>query len=207
MGKLIDKLERLQKSAAPRLGFGPAVAAKQPSMALIAVLSSLNAQHAAAAVQAGADALVVRSGGNGADGSLPKALGVAETIPCGVVLADGAQGAPSCDFAVARMSDPLGTLLEADKVDKLVRLDGDIADPLLRALESLPIEGVVLSEPAAPLTFQELARYYRVTKGTSKVVLAMVPATVDRSVNALLVAVKLTIGFHTKLLTQPVVWL
>lgn len=181
MGKLVDKLERLQRASAPRLGFGPALPARQLGVALIAVLPAVDAKAAAAAVKAGADALLVQSIGKTPQGSLAQALGVQETVPCGATLNGAGRDIPSCDFVVAGMVDPAGPLSEADSLDRLLRLDGETPDPLLRALEALPIDGVVVPETAGPLTFAELARIYRVTRGTSKFVMAAVGATTDRA--------------------------
>ena len=187
MGKLIDKLERMGKTEGPRLGFSASASSKPASMALVGVLPDVNQELAAAAVEGGADCLLVRrAGGKKSKASLAQALGVAESIPCGgeVAGSEGEDGA-GWDFAVLEAADPLGPLLEAEDVDKALRLEADPPDSLLRALETLPIDAAILPEPAASLTLQALVPYYRVARATSKPILAYLPAAGEPPLSAL----------------------
>ena len=185
MGKLIDKLERMGKTEGPRLGFSTSASSKPASMALVGVLPDANQELAAAAVKNGADCLLVRrAGGKKSKASLAQALGVAESIPCGGEVAGSEEGA-GWDFAVLAASDPLGPLLEAEDVDKALRLEADPPDSLLRALETLPIDAAILPEPAASLTLQALLPYYRVARATSKPILAYLPAAGEPPLSAL----------------------
>ena len=171
MGKLIDKLERLQRTEGPRLGFGTSTATREPCMALVALLPDMDAELAAAAVEGGADCLLVRKA-SGQD-NLAKALGVSESVPCGAE-ASGSEGADGAgwDFAVLGATDPVGSLLAADRLDRALRLDADAPESVLRTLESLPLEAILLPAPADNVTLETLMPYYRVSRSTSKPVLA-----------------------------------
>lgn len=180
MGKLIEKLDRMQRASGPRLGFGASEGGKGPSLALIAALPSPDPKTAAAAVENGASAILVRQAGKKA-GPLGQALSVADSVPCGAVWDDGTQ-TEGLDFAVLDAGQPIGALLDLDKVDRVLRLERHASDEVLRTLESLPIDGYLLPEPPAPLTLQGLMEYYRAARATTKPVLAAVPVSASPAV-------------------------
>ncbi len=80
MGRLTDKIERMQKTAAPRLGFAQGSATKQPSLLLVAVLPTASRSLANAAVNAGADCLLVQQVDGAPDTSLRDKLGVVDSV-------------------------------------------------------------------------------------------------------------------------------
>ncbi len=156
-------------------------------MVLIAVLPDASAEVAAAAVQNGADSLLVRKpGALKSKSTLAQTLGVADSIPCGAEVA-GAAGADGAgwDFAVLDMSDPIGGLMDADDLDTALRLEADPPDSFLRTLDGLPVDLAFLPEPPSSLTLQALLPYYRVSRATSKPVLASLAIMATQALPAL----------------------
>ena len=167
MGKLIDILNRLGQTTGPRLGFGASGDDDRPSLAIVAILDKATKDLAAAATKAGAVAVVAPPGGR-KSGSLRKTLGLGDGVAC------GASGPHSgADFVLTGMADPLASPEEGAEQDLVLRLPQEVSGNLLRTLESLPADAVVV-EAGAPATLQDLVPYYRVARATSKPVLALV---------------------------------
>ncbi len=171
MGRLIEKLEKMQRSTGTRLGFGPATTVTSRSLAIVGVLASTDAKLAVTAVENGADALLVRSGGKKTAPNIP------EGIPLGVE-----RPSAEADFDVVEMSDPLTTRHEGADGDTLLLLDQHLPDEVFRTLEALPVDGYIVSGLAAPATYESMVGLYRVTRATTKPVLVRVETEVDASV-------------------------
>lgn len=181
MGRLIEKLERMQKTNAPRMGFASMAVQKQASVLLIGVVPTANRSLATAAANAGADCILVQEADVAAGGSLREKLGIADNVLCGGTISNAEADLDGLDFAVVDLAAPVGQFLNGERVDPVLSIQADLPDSTLRTIESLPIEAVILPGPAVPLTLQGLVAYYRVTKVTSKPVLSFVPAKAEPS--------------------------
>ncbi len=177
MGKLIDKLGRIGR-AGPRIGFGAANDSRDALMGIVAVLRSADAALAKQAVTQGADAILISDhpGGKRAKGPLAKLLGVGEGVPCGAEAPASSDAGP-WDFALVTTGDALDGLLTAQDLDLLLRLPAGAPEATLRALEAMPIDGVVVEAPQGPLTLDALLPCYRAAAATRKPVLAQAPLT------------------------------
>ena len=174
MGKLIDRIERVQKSSGTRLGFAPPTASKQPSMVLIAVLPSSDAGLASAAIGHGADAVMVREVSARGGEAVAKALKVASQIPVGAMLKGRMTEHPASDFIVVDVGSSASALGEGEDIDVVLSLGFDLPDPQLRTLEALPVDALIVPAPEGELTLDNLAAYYRVTRSSNKPVLSYV---------------------------------
>jgi len=183
MGKLIQKLNRVGSTSAPRLGFGMGTDAKRSGMLLIATIESRDEATAKAAVSGGADAVLVSEpSAKKTKTSLAKSLGVADNVATGGYASTAADGeAAGWDFVVLLPGDPVGPLVDAESLDRVLRLPREVPDATLRALEALPVDSIVLEIPESALLLEDLISICRVTQATRKPVLALVPIDIDRS--------------------------
>lgn len=178
MGKLLDKLSRIGKASAPRMGFAPAATQKQPSLALIVALDRADKETAKAALQAGADAIVVmKQAGAKSKTPLAQSLGAGEGIPCGGDISEGqASDASSWDFALLGKGTTIEDANLGDQVDKVLWLPQPPNLELLQALEGLPVDTIAMDarNQLKPLTLEGLSAFHRVASATRKPLLASV---------------------------------
>ena len=179
MGKLIEKIERMQKSSGPRLGFAPPNATKQTFMLLVAVIPSSSAALAAAATAHGADGLLIKEVSTQGSPSLSPGLKLSSQTPVGVMLQGDQSERPAGDFVVVDITAPAAVLTDGEDIDVVLSVGLDLSDAELRVLEALPIDAVILPATEGPLTLENLIAYYRVTRSTNKPVLANVSGTPD----------------------------
>lgn len=144
MSKLLDKLNRVSRGPAQPLGFRTAASRpKSPSMALIAVLSPGDT-HAATAARKSADAVLLK----GAECQIVASLG---EVPWGATLDEatdpdyiGALKGMGCDFLVFDAAKSPPALLREEAMGKIVEITTSLADGLIRAIEQLPIDAVLI---------------------------------------------------------------
>lgn len=171
MGKLIDKLGRVGKGGGSRLGFGGASQNSEPGMAIVAVLAAADPGLAKDVIAAGADAIVAPGASTGAKGPLHKTLEVAESVPCGL---EGGSHA-GCDFVLIGPADHAEAALTSSEVDVVLRLPGHAPESLMRLLESLPVDAVIVEGPAKRLSVESLEALYRAAQATRKPIVAQLP--------------------------------
>lgn len=195
MSQLIDKLNRMSRTAPQPMGFGRAQKSTGIAcMGLIVSLSPAQADRAADYVK-GADATLWRgSSGTDIKTMLEKARAVPD-IPWGYSL-DGnnppeieliLQSGP--DFVVFPASAPLD-MLSQSKTGKILGVEPSLTDGLLRATNDLPIDALLVTGPAASaLTWQDLMLFRRFTGGLDKPLLVTLPPkATDKDLQALVEA-------------------
>jgi hypothetical protein len=161
MGKLVERLNRIGKSGAAPIGFGRVAGAPEPALGIVAALNGNDKGLAKKAVEQGALAVVLHNGDKGA----AKDAGL--DVPCGANLSGNCA---AWDFIIAG----------AGNVEIVLRLPDEPSDDLLRTLEALPIDAVVLTAPPS-LTAERLGQLYRVTRSTQKHVLAAAGADISKA--------------------------
>lgn len=150
MSKLLDKLSQVSRGSVQPLGFRAATAtSKSPQVVLIVCLAQGDAQAAAAAKE-GADAVLVK--GAQSRGKLGASLG---QVPWGTSLGEATEEelaqlkGKGCDFLVFDAAKAPLTLLREEDMGKIVEIDSSLADGLVRAIEQLPIDAVLIGgEPS-----------------------------------------------------------
>lgn len=181
MSKFIDKLKQLSQTAPEPMGFKAAAAATpKPKMLLVARVADF-------ADVAGADAGVISLTGPGAK-SIKEALKAAPDIPWGGWLGDSVREdikplIAECDFLVFPSNAAL-TTLPSDKVGKVLEVPPSLGDGLLRAVEELPVDAVLMDSALAdgqPLTWNHLMQFQRCANLLTKPVLVSVSHTVTSS--------------------------
>ncbi|MDO8692147.1 MAG: hypothetical protein Q7R39_19420 [Dehalococcoidia bacterium] len=147
MNKLREWFERMAGVEVRRMGFGASTPGlKGPSVGLLATLPSLGKEVAAAALEAGAEGLVAPAG-LAADAERLRA--VMQDFPgClwGLQLGDGQapESEQGFDFLLLSPSTGLSSLAAEDR-GRLLVVDPAWDDTQLRAVDQVPLEGVVFT--------------------------------------------------------------
>ncbi len=144
MSKLLEKLQHLSRGGTQPIGFRAGAAmTKGPSMALIASLSPGDAIAGGSA-----DAVLLSLSKLKVEG-LRKTIASLSDIPWGVSLEEvraeevSQLGEMGCDFLVFEARAPLSFLREG-KMGRMVHIEPSLAEGLIRAIEQLPIDAVLI---------------------------------------------------------------
>ncbi|MDI6857895.1 MAG: hypothetical protein QME71_06235 [Dehalococcoidia bacterium] len=170
MSRLGDKIKKALRLEAAPIGFRAAAGRRVPPLLVVLRLDSADAEAVSTAVEKGADALLFRlseghrvgffTRGKREEGALAeaaesarKAVEAAGDVPCGVWQEEidregvAALVEAGIDFFVfSAEKTPAAALLES-KAGYVLALQGEVRDSQLRAIESLPLEAIMLSEP------------------------------------------------------------
>ncbi len=185
MSKLIDLLDRIAQRSDEPLGFGARNAGRVPTMALICLLPEAREDQVEAALQSGADAVLLPT--TGAAGVLPRAVSLAQVRPLGVTAHEGAitgqeaegfreQGA---DFCLIHPGQAALSVLNVD-LGWIMRLDNSFPPEELVAVGSLEKVGAVAAAiamgralPDSPSTYtvQDMMRLAAMVRLTRRPVL------------------------------------
>ena len=188
MSKFIDGLKQVSQEAPQPIGFRTAQAASaKPRIQLLACLGEGDIDNAADYV-AGADAAMLRlSKPDSGMKSVQKISKDVSGIPWGGWLAGDIKGTKQlvksggCDFVVfAAVSTPLAALQD-DKVGKIIEVEASISEGLLRVVNELPVDAVLIKaegEDKQSLTWHDLMLFQRFTTLLTKPLLVSVPAKV-----------------------------
>jgi len=183
MSKLIDKLNQVAEAAPKPIGFraAQAVSAK-PKILLIASWAQASNIGRLAAYTTGADAVLITKIGSGTR-TLQKIAQSISDIPWGLWLGDiGSKGIKPMaeaggDFVVFPASAALA-LPEDDKVGKILQVEASLSEGLLKAVNELPVDAVLIaSEPAGEslLTWHHLMLFHRFAGLLTKPLLVSTP--------------------------------
>lgn len=169
MSRLADRLRQMAEGAPRPMGLVPGIVRpRPPSMLTIALLGTATPDAVAAAVAAGADAVVVDGSGVSAGEALRDIKSAAgEALLGGRLEKGGKEDVDRLETAGADMvvlgggSVHPGALLP-EKIDKILEIDPSWDDVLLRGVEQLRVEAVFVPLPTfdAP-TILDLLRLQR----------------------------------------------
>ena len=154
MSKLLDKLQRSSHTPTQPLGFRAKVtASKNQSIPLIAALPQTNLGLASDVIAAGSDALLIQVEQlNQAKNTLAALSKTAGDIPWGVSLKNIKRKQidqllkMGCDFMVFEAATAPASLLEEERVGKIVMIDPSLSDGLIETVEQLPVDAVFINE-------------------------------------------------------------
>jgi hypothetical protein len=190
MSRFIDKLNQASKAASP-LGFKATPAAQsKPKLLLIASLAKVNLDGMAD-YMAGADAgLILISKLSPGAKTIAEALQAVPDIPWGGWLEDVDREEVNqiintgCDFVVFPASSTALAILQGDKVGKILEVAASLSDGLLRAIDKLPIDAVLIGseqEEGQFLTWHHLMYFQHCADLLTKPLLASIPSNVTAS--------------------------
>lgn len=175
MSKLLEKLRQVSRGPVQPLGFRAATStSKSPSMVLIACLAEGPARAAAAAKES-ADAVLLK--GAQSRGKLIASLG---ELPWGASLEEATEEdlaqlkGEGCDFLVFDAAKAPPAVLRQEELGRIVEIDPSLADGLVRVIEQLPIDAVLIGgEPS--LSVHRLMVCQRVANLVRKPLMALAP--------------------------------
>lgn len=157
------------------MGFRAGGAKPRPKMLLVA--------HTTASAKAtGADAWLLTIPKTGA--KLPKAK---SDVPWGGWLKDVSApvvkklGEGGADFVVFPADSASESILENEKLGKVVEVEADIEAGLLKAIDGLPVDAVLIAGERASLTWQDLMRLRRAANILTKPLLVTVSSEITSS--------------------------
>jgi hypothetical protein len=184
MSKLIDKLNQISQASPQLMGFKTASAPQsQPKMLLIASLAQGNFDDAA-----GADAglLPISESSSGAK-AIKEALQAVSSIPWGGRLKDTGQeeiaqmAEAGCDFVVFPAATTVLPALQGNAVGKILEVEVSLSEGLLRAVDKLPVDAVLIGgeqQEGYFLTWHRLLHFQHCANLLTKPLLAFIPSNV-----------------------------
>lgn len=188
MSKFIDKLKKVSKDSPQPMGFRVSKSVSEAdNMILVASLAQADIDGLSGYV-AGADAglLCIPNLSSGAK-ALQKICKVVPDIPWGGWLTDTGLKEikplvkAGCDFVVFPPATTSLAAFEGNGVGKVLQLETSLGEGLLRAVDELPIDAVLVSreqEGEHLLTWRDLMIFQRFAGSLSKPLLVSVPSDV-----------------------------
>ncbi|MFH1141794.1 MAG: hypothetical protein V1724_09090 [Chloroflexota bacterium] len=179
MSKLLERLDRIAKGAAPALGFAPQGNREAvPTLVLLAWLTGRNQRHNSSLAKAGLDAIVLTGTPTGTAG-VAQQLKSLEGAVWGVAVEESGQESlqaykdQGCDFMVFGIEGTRVDSLEEGQCARTLRISAELSDPQLRGLEDLPVDIVILHKPApeGPLSLAHLLAISNVRSATGRYLL------------------------------------
>jgi hypothetical protein len=182
MSKFIDKLNSIASGGLAPMGFRAAGAKPGPKMLLVAHI----AESGAKTVVAGTDAVLLSVPKAGAKS--PKTLAKAfSDIPWGGWLKEVSSAGVKqlveggADFIVFPAASVSSAILEDDKLGKIVEVEPDIESGLLKSVDSLPVDAVLIAGEKPSLTWQQLMLFRRCANILAKPLLVAVSPDITAS--------------------------
>ncbi len=187
MSKFIDKLNRLSQNTPQPIGFRTKQPdSPKPKIQLVVSLDQEDAEGLADYV-AGADTGLLRiSKLNPGIKTLQKISQAVSDIPWGLWLKDGSHlkieqmAKAGCDFMAFPPSNTPLTIIQNDEVGKVLEIEASLTEGLLRAVNELPIDAVLIAGEWREgfLTWQPLMLFQRFADLLTKPLLVSIPSSV-----------------------------
>jgi hypothetical protein len=187
MSRLIDKFHQAAQVASPPMGFRVArLAATPPKALLVASLEVGKTENTVDSLEY-ADAVLLHSETTLAARPLQKIAAAFKDIPWGLYLeADGAERTTATEAGVDFFVFPAdGQVFETskdDKAGKILRVESSMDDGLLRAVNFLPVDAIIVDNASgenAPLVWHQLMIYRHLSLLFSRPMIVPVPADIS----------------------------
>jgi hypothetical protein len=175
MSKLLDRLDQITRGPVRTLGFTPAAVRETvPTMALLAWVNDVAKADLSALAKAGVDALILAESGQ-ADGKPKPPEGSTWGVAVGQLDRQqvDSRGDTGCDFLVFGIENTSVDALDEGECSRVLRIPSDLEDTLLRSVEDLPVDIVLLNKPGpdGPLSLSHLMAISNVRASTSRYLL------------------------------------
>jgi hypothetical protein len=177
MSKFIDKLSLASQGGPKPMGFRAVGVPPKPRLLVVAHIAGTGAKAS------GADALLLSVPKTGAK-SLPKAT---QDIPWGGWLREvGKEGVrkiaeAGADFVVFPAASASLAVLQEEKLGKILEVEPGLDSGLLKAIDDLPVDAVLIAGEKPSLTWQHLMLFRRAANILTKPLLAAVSPDVAAS--------------------------
>ncbi len=188
MSRFIDKLNQVSQAVPQPVGFRQTqLVSPKPKILLVASLAQADVEDLADYV-AGADAglLHISKLSSGAK-TLQKMFQLVPDIPWGGWLRDSGRGEikqvvkVGCDFFVFPTANTSLAIFQDDEVDKILEVESSLSESLLRAVNELPVDAVLIASEQAEgyfLTWHHLMLFQRFADLLTKPLLVSIPLIV-----------------------------
>ncbi len=191
MSKLIDKLNQASQAVPQPMGFRQTQpVSPKPKILLVASLAQANIGELADWV-AGADACLLRiSNLSSKAKTLQKLSQAVPDIPCGGWLGNTGRGEIKemaklgCDFVVFPAANTSLAMFQGDEVGRVLEVEPSISEGLLRTINELPVDAVLITSEQAEgyfLTWHHLMLFQRFADLLTKPLLVSIPLSVTAS--------------------------
>ena len=186
MSRLIDRLSQVSEAVAQPMGFRiTQPVSARPKMQLVASLTEGDIDSLAD-YMTGADAglLPISKLGSGTK-TLQKISEAMSEIPWGGRLGDSTQGKikqmikSGCDFVVFPAASTSLAIPQDDKVGKILQVEASLSEGLLRAVNELPVDAVLIGaekEEEYTLTWYQLMLFQRFANLLTKPLMVAIPS-------------------------------
>ena len=186
MSKFADRLHSLSKSSAAPIGFRSSVPeTKGPTMLLVVELSGTQPKEGQALAEVKADAGLIVGDVPGSK-AFKQMVEAAGDIPVGVVVKrDAGPGiddlvSDGCDFVVFGIG--MGAaVLDKDAVGKFVMVERSLDQGLVRAVNDLEVDGVLVAGTDSSLAVEHLLVYRRFVELLEKPVMVNLPPAITKT--------------------------
>lgn len=183
MSKLIQKLKGVTESAAPAMGFRAASAtARARGPLLLAILPHADAKAANAAVDAGADALMIRVQDSS---GVREFTQIVADVPCGALIKTGTVDAAflkeaGLDFVAFVPFSAPASVLRAEGLGKVAVFPATVEMESLRGMERAGVDSVLLEQDVADFVSVQLVMTCCFLSGVmNKPLMTIVSASAD----------------------------
>ncbi len=187
MSKLIDKLCKLSQAASQPMGFHTSKTIEAGSKILIIGRFTVNSSTTSPKISPDADAVLIHTDATAKD--IQKAAKSLGNIPWGVYLEESGDvtaeliGA-GCDFVVFSPTSHIQDLPQDEKIGKILQVDSSMDDGLLRAINDLPADAVLITdalESSETLTVHQVMIYRHLANFIAKPLIVPVPANISEA--------------------------
>ncbi|MDY6892686.1 MAG: hypothetical protein SVO26_03085 [Chloroflexota bacterium] len=191
MSRLLEKLKHISDGGTQPIGFGVSASReKTPQMLIIADMPAGDSELATTATQAGADILLLNTESRGNKDTLARLSSTKLSVPWGVSLdtltkEDSEQLVKTeCDFIILNPDKTPATILDEDRIGKVLRMEPSSGGGLIRTANHLSIDAVLLpvaNEGEASLSISQVMAYHRLIRGLSKHLIIALPSDLATS--------------------------
>jgi len=155
MSELQKRIGRIQRRESPRtIGFG-AASREQPRAMLLAVRAT-DAASARAALEAGADAVLVEASDARAAAAVTNEVGKKACVGAKLPALDEAGArtlrASNCDFAVSALETTASAAMDTEHMGQVLAIADGIDDTTLRALGPFGLDALYVEQKPGPMT-------------------------------------------------------
>jgi hypothetical protein len=195
MSKLIEELQKVDRTSSQPIGF---MTSRQvtagPRLRLIA--AAVPEENIAAEFVDGADAALLLPGKTRPSvTSIKSSVEPFGGIPWGIYLKDVNSGTISsltkegCDFFIFPAASQVSAITSDDDTGKIIEVESSLDDGLIRAINSLPVDAVMLSDTLdkkSPLVWHKLMVFQHLTNLITKpVIISVTPEAAESDIKAL----------------------
>lgn len=188
MSRLIDGLKKLTQTAPQPMGFRTSRSVATPPTILIIARVKLNGDSAPVKDVVGADGILLHADEAGLTAkNLQKLVKPLKDTPWGVYLDESEAEAAAlmeagCDFLVISPASRILAVPQDEKTGKILQVESSMDDGLLRAVNDLPVDAVLLtdtSDDGGTLVWHQLMIFRHLAAFISKPLLVPVPDAIS----------------------------